>query len=105
LDQEEQLTSIKRPRSNVCNYEEKGKIRTIYCEEKGVQDGEPSHPPPPPVATLGPGAADFGENSQLVSFGGFWRVLTDFGEFCGFLQILADYPKTCTYFNNLKLII
>jgi len=38
----------------------------------------------PPVATLGPRAADFGENSQLASLGRFWRVLAsfvDFGEF------------------------
>jgi hypothetical protein len=33
------------------NYEEQGKIRTIYCEEKGAHNGDPSHPPPPPAIT------------------------------------------------------
>jgi len=68
LDQEEQLTSItliKRPRS-------------LYCEEKGVQDGDPSHPPLPP-------SGDFEVRSH-----GFWQIF----------RIFADFPKTCTFCNN-----
>ncbi len=66
------------------------KIRTIYCEEKGVQDGDPSHSPPTPLASLGPEAADLGGKLALASFGGFWRVLL----------ILASFPKTHTFCNN-----
>jgi hypothetical protein len=55
----------------------------------------------PPVATLGPGAVDFGENSQLLSFGGFWQVWADFGRFGDY----ADFPKTHIFVITLKLMI
>jgi hypothetical protein len=69
LDQEEQLTSNKKTQI-ACNYEEQGKIRSIYCEEKGVQDGDQSHPHPE--------AADFWEK---LAVGEFWRILASLGEF------------------------
>jgi len=50
LDQEGQLTSIKRPKSLIIK-KNKAKRRTIYCEERGNKMATQAFPSPPPVVT------------------------------------------------------
>jgi hypothetical protein len=58
LDQEEQFASIKKTQI-AYNYEEQGKISTYLLKEKGVQDGDPSHPPSTPSGEFGAGSREF----------------------------------------------
>ena len=66
LDQEGQFTSLKEPRSPVTK-KNKAKRRTFYWE-----DGNSSHPLPPPVATLGPGLASLQKKPADL-----WRKVED----------------------------
>ncbi len=64
LDQEEQLTSIKRFRSPIIK---KNKAtEKLFTARREATTGRPNqYPPPPPVATLGPGPVDIQKNLQI----------------------------------------
>jgi hypothetical protein len=69
-------------------------IRTIYCGGEGEQDGDPSHPPPPPVATFGSETADLRITlTESVDFlkTRTWRV---WGGACWILPKLALFNKS-----------
>jgi hypothetical protein len=97
MDQEEQLTSRKRPRSHVIK---KNKAKEEqFTARRGEQDGDPSHLPPTSSGEFGVRRCGFRENlwvccgfranSQVVSFG----------------ETLADFPQTTVFLRILKLMI
>jgi hypothetical protein len=59
LDQERKLASIKEPRLLIL-----GRTRQkeeLFTAREGEQDGDPSHPPPPPSGDFGARTPEFSE--------------------------------------------
>jgi hypothetical protein len=77
LDQEEQLTSIKRPRSHVI-MKNKTKYKQFTVRRRGIKMATQAIPLHPLVATLGPEPADLGGK---LAVGKFWQILVTFGDF------------------------
>ncbi len=103
LDQEGQLTSRKRPRSQIIK-KNKAKRRTIYCEERGNNTVWRSKPSP--SGNFGARTREFSEKpADLWKSGGFQKKVADFRKKSGGFEAnsqvaslggtLADFPKIC----------